>query len=78
MLLIPHFASSQAVSGVRGRPPAAAVRRRACGGHRLAGVHLYPEGPAACAALGREAQVPQHRARGAGWDICGEVKQHIC
>ena len=66
---------SQTVSGVWGWPPTAAVWRCSFRGHWLAGIHLYSEGATTCAAPRWEAQVPQHRARSAGWDICGEVKQ---
>lgn len=68
------FSHSQAVPGVWGWPPAAAVGRCAFRGHRLVGVHLHPEGSATCATLRREAKVPQHSARGAGWDLRGEVR----
>lgn len=40
----------------------------------MVGVHLHPAGSTTCAALRREAKVPQHSARGAGWDLCGEVR----
>lgn len=68
---------TQTVSGDWGWPPAAAVWWSSCGGHRLAGLHLHQEGSMACATRRRETQVPQHCARGAGWNICGEVKGNI-
>lgn len=68
---------TQAVFGDWGWPPAAAVWRSSCGGHRLVGLHLHQEGSPAQKTLWWEAQVPQHCARGAGWNICGEVKGKI-
>lgn len=64
----------QANLGHGGRAAGAAVRCRAFGGAGLAGLHLHPAGPGQRPPRRGEAQVPEHCARGAGWDLRGTVR----
>lgn len=64
----------QANLGHRGRASGASVRRCAFRGAGLAGLHLHPAGPSQRPPSRGEAQVPQHRACCAGWDLRGTVR----
>lgn len=69
----------QANPGHGRRAAGAPVRRCAFGGAGLAGLHLHPAGPGQRPPSRGEAEVPQHRARRAGWDLRGAVRlAHAC
>lgn len=64
---------SKAIGRYRGWAQRYPIRFCAIRSPWLAGLHLHTTDGADDATDRREAAIPQHRARSAGWDICGEV-----